>query len=170
MMREPDASPQLHWFAGYASLVVAEYHRRVGDGPSAQNAYGRAVEHYDQAIAVNPANRASSDHYVAMALAGRGRLALEAGEHTESLELILGSFARRREASASLDGLGFSAVGTAKMLLVHLKEQGQKDHSLRLQAALDSLEPEWLMLPENERGGRPSRDARRFRRSRGSDR
>jgi len=69
-----------------------------------------------------------------------------------------------------LDGLGISAVGTAKMLLVHLKEQGLKDQGLRLQAALDSLEPEWLMLPENERGGRPSSDARRFRRSRGSDR
>jgi tetratricopeptide (TPR) repeat protein len=170
MMREPDASPQLHWFAGYASLVVAEQHRRVGDGDSAKRAYDRAAEHYEKAIVVNPANRATSDHYVAMALAGRGRLALEAGEHGESLELILGSFARRREASASLDGLGISAVGTAKMLLVHFKAQDLEGEALRLQSALDSLEPEWLMLPENERGGRPSRDARRFRRSRGSDR
>jgi tetratricopeptide (TPR) repeat protein len=170
MLRESDASPHLHWFAGYASLVVAEHHRRVGEGPAAQHAYGRAIDHYDQAVVVHPTSRASSDHYVAMALAGRGRLALERGDHGESLELILASFARRREASASLDGLGFSAVGTAKMLLVGLQEQGLKDHATRLQAALDSLEPEWLMLPVNERGGRPSSDARRFRRSRGSDR
>jgi len=170
MLSKPDASPHLHWFAGYASLVVAEHNRRVRDVPAAQRAYGRAIEHYEKAVAVNPASRASSDHYVAMALAGRSRLAMESGDDAEALKLVLASFARRREASASMDGLGFSAVGTAKTLLARLKERGLGAEATQLQAALDSLEPEWLMLPENERGGRPSTDARRFRRNNRPDR
>ncbi len=166
MLAATDASEHLQWYAGYASLVAAEQHRRIGTRGAAGQAYKRAIAHYEAASAQNPTSRETCDHYIAVALAGRSRMAMERGESMAALQLLLASFDRRREASASLDGLGISAVGTAKMLLAHFKSTEQPDLAQQVREALDSLEPEWLLLPENERGGLPSQDARRMRRSR----
>lgn len=141
----------LEWYAGYASLVVAEYKRREAEPDEAIAAYERAIAHYDRAIAANPESGASSDHYVALALAGQARIAFERERYDVALEEILASFERRSEAAASLDGLEFSPVMTAQALQGRLRKLGHADEAARVQAALDGLDPELLRPPVFER-------------------
>jgi len=151
LLRSEPRSPSIDWFAGYASLVTAEYHRRAGNPAAARDAYGRAISHYEHGIELNPASRASADHYVAVALAGRARLALEGGDLARALEELLSSFARKPEAAATLDGLNLSAVDTARMLLARLRAEGPEGLAAKLQDALDALDPAQLELPAYER-------------------
>jgi hypothetical protein len=149
----PDASPNAAWFAGYTALVAAEFHRRAQDAEKALAAYERGIAHYERAARDNPAERASADHFIAMALAGRARIALEQKEYARALEDILASFTRRPDAAATLDGLNISPVDTAKMLLAKLREQQLEDAAKRLDAALAALDPALLELPAYEREG-----------------
>lgn len=161
-LMRPDASPNLPWFAGYASLVAAEYQRRRGNAAEALAAYGRAEELYARAVEANPGNADTAAHYQAMALAGRARLALEAGELERALELVLASFERHEDAAATLDGLGFTPVMTATTLLARLDGAGHQPQAERLRAALAGLRADLLLPPEFDRGGgQPSPDARR---------
>ncbi len=163
---EPAAN--LEWFAGYASLVTAEFHRRAGDPEAARAAYDRAVGHYEANAARNPASRESGEHYVALAIAGTARVALEQGRLEEALEGVLASFARDPEAASSLDGLGISPVGTAQMLLTRLREAELADAAARLEAALAQLDPRHLELPAFEQLGPETRQrlgGRRLRRA-----
>lgn len=151
MLREDGASPNLEWFAGYASLVVAEYHRRAGLAGEAEAAYERAIGHFERWIEVHPEARESADHYVAIAFAGRARLALEAGRDDSAVDWLLLSFERAPTAAGALDGLGLSAVATARMLRARLAEAGRGDLEARLAAALDALPPAAFAPPEFER-------------------
>ncbi|MFT5052871.1 MAG: tetratricopeptide (TPR) repeat protein [Chlamydiales bacterium] len=153
MLAEPGASPRLEWFAGYASLVVAEFHRRVGQRDEARGAYDRAIGHYESVSLSMPELRDNADHYVAMALAGRARLAFEREDFEGALDELRAAFARRPGAAASLDGLGVSAVGTAKLMLGRLQTDQGTDLAGRVQAALDGLDPVLLELPAFEREG-----------------
>jgi len=154
----------LEWFAGYASLVVAEFHRRAGDEAQALAAYGRAIAHYERVIAADPESRVSADHYVAVAIAGRARLAYEGGDDERALSELLASFEREPDAASTLDGLGLSAVGTARMVIARLTEEARGDLAARLQEALDELDPRHLALPAFERGGPPPPERRGARR------
>jgi tetratricopeptide (TPR) repeat protein len=155
LLRREDASTNLEWFAGYASLVAAEFYRRSGHPEQALAAYERGIAHYERSIETQPESRFSADHYVALAIAGRARIAYEAGDDRQALEAILASFDRAPEAAATPDGLGLSPVSTAQMLLARLSEKRQTDAALRLKGALDGLAPELLELPAFERGGPP---------------
>ena len=170
MLAEDGAAPNLAWFAGYASLVAAEYHRRTPDPAEAALSYDRAIAHYERAIEGNAASQTTAEHYIALAHAGRARLALEDGDLQAALAELLASFERRPQAAASLDGLGHSPVATAKMLVSRLGGAEHVEMRDRLQAALDDLDPELLQLPEFERGGPRSagggRGGRRGRRNR----
>ncbi len=166
MLRQVGASPNLQWFAGYAAVVAAEFHRRAGDEDTALAAYDRAIAHYRAGTEAHPSTTRSAAHYVALALAGRARMALERGDLDAALAEILASFEREPWAAASLDGLGIQPVATANMLLSKLNEFGRSDDAARLSASLErlgELDPELLELPPNERGGRPSPDALRGR-------
>jgi len=154
MLEDENAPPALEWFAGYASMVTAEYHRRANTDRDAAEAYGRAIAHYERAIEVNPASRETADHYIALALAGRARLAFEAGELQQSLAELLAAFERRPQAAGSLDGLNMSAVSTAQMLLPKLTEKGLEEQAAVLQGAMDALPEEALRLPAFEPGSR----------------
>ncbi|TDJ65968.1 MAG: hypothetical protein E2O39_17220 [Planctomycetota bacterium] len=160
LLEAEDAPPNLEWFAGYASLVAAEFHRRAGDDRAATLAYDRAIGHYERAIANNAESRDSADHYIALAFAGRARVALEREEYAAALTDLLLSFERREESAASLDGLNLSPAGTAKMLLARLEATDRTELAARLQAALDALDPILLELPDFEREvqGIPRRD------------
>ncbi len=150
------------WFAGYAGLVTAEYYRRAGNATAAEAAYERAIAHYERSIARDPASRANSDHYVALALAGRARLALERGDHEHAVRALLAAFERKPEAAATLDGLNLSAVDTARMLLARLHAGGEVELAGRVQGALERLDPRQLELPAYERE-QPSDGPRRRR-------
>ena len=150
MLKDPEASPNLPWFAGYASIVAAENHRRQNEPDKALKSYDRALAYYLASVQKNPSSQGSSNHYAAIALAGRARIALEDNDLTGALDQVLASFSRKPEAAASMDGLNLSAVGTAKMLLARLRRGGQTEEADTLDAALARLDPKLLELPTFE--------------------
>jgi tetratricopeptide (TPR) repeat protein len=154
MLAAPGASPNLEWFAGYTSLVTAEFHRRASTVDQAYAAYERAISHYEQGIAANPESRASADHYIALAIAGRARIAFERGDDEAAVEYVLASFDRNPNAAATLDGLGHSAVTTAQLLQQRLARRDRPALAQTVQTALDELPPEMLEPPEFERTSR----------------
>jgi tetratricopeptide (TPR) repeat protein len=159
-----DASPNLEWFAGYASLVVAEQMRRTNHPDEAREAYDRAVDHYRRSVKRNPGTQASADHYVALAFAGRARVSLEGGDLEAATHEILASFGTKPEAAATLDGLNISPVDTAKMLRARAAEVGNEVVVQRVQEGLDRLDPSLLQLPAYEREVPPVREGRGGRR------
>ncbi|MDZ4771734.1 MAG: hypothetical protein SGI72_01230 [Planctomycetota bacterium] len=165
MLAEPNASPNLEAFAGYATLVAAEFKRRAQKQDQADAAYQRGIALYDKWIARDVANKATGDHFVALALAGRARLALERGELDLALDLITTSFKRGPSAAASPDGLNLTPVDTAKLLRTKLAQAEKPEMLAQLQAAIAALDPEMLKMPEWEReipGARPTnREPRR---------
>jgi len=156
--------PSVEWFAGYAALVTAEYYRRAGNPAAAEAAYGRALEHYAAALVERPDSAASTDHYVAMALAGRARLFFERNDDERALAELEAAFARKPEAAAAPDGLNLSAVDTAKGLLARLRAGGNAPLVARLEAALGRLDPAALELPAYEREVPPPEGGRSGRR------
>ena len=160
LLLEKDAAPNLSWHAGYTSLVAAEFHRRANASDKAWDAYGRAIGHYEESALQRPEGKDECDHYVAMAHAGRARMALDRDDPRAALDEVLASFRRRASSAASLDGLNVNAVGTANLLLVRLEGAGETELAARLRAALDALDPALRELPEFERGG-PRRGSRR---------
>ena len=151
MLKAEDASPNLPWFAGYASIVAAENHRRQAEPDQALTSYGRALAYYATSIQENPESASSSDHYAAIALAGRARIALEDKDLTGALQQILASFERKPDAAASMDGLNLSAVGTAKLLRARLSGMEMLEEAEQLDFALSQLDPILLELPAFER-------------------
>jgi tetratricopeptide (TPR) repeat protein len=153
----------LEWFAGYASLVTAEYYRFASNRVEARKAYERAIAHYERNIERSPASRDSADHYVALALAGRARIDFESGQLDRATAGLLASFERKPDAASTLDGLNLSPVDTAKQLRVELERMKRADLVVSLQAGLDRLDPRHLELPAYERelpdtgGGRRDR-------------
>lgn len=170
LLARENASPSLPWFAGYASFVAAEYYRRAGELVEAEAAYSRAIGHYEEAISRRPESRASSEHYIALALAARARLALEREDLRAAHTLMLESFQRCPSAAGALDGLNLTPVMTATTLLGRLEASGIEELAGSLRGALAGLPAEALQLPEFEaesRGQGPSPDARRSGRSAG---
>jgi tetratricopeptide (TPR) repeat protein len=159
----------LEWFAGYTSLVAAEFHRRASKDEEARASYERAIAHYEHSIEANPSSAASSAHYIALAFAGRARLELDANDYPAALADLIASFEKSPSSAGTLDGLNVSAVTTAYTLRARLTESGDDERLTKLQGALDRLDPELLQLPAFERdGGRgPSPDAQRFSERRG---
>ena len=150
------ASPNLEWFAGYTSIVSAEFHRRGGRDEESRAAYDRAIEHLEASARENPETEASAAHYVAMALGGRARLALERGQLDEALADVLAAFERSPLSAATLDGLNVNAVGTAQMIHARLMKAHRAEDALLLGDALDrlgELNPALLELPAFEQGG-----------------
>lgn len=163
MLEGERASPNLTWHAGYTALVAAEFHRREGRPADAVAAYGRGMAHFEGYIEASPAARDSADHFVALALAAKARLALEEGDLEPALAGILACFERRADAAASFDGLGISPVGTAKMLRARLVDAERAAMVATLDAAMAELDPDLLRLPAFERGGPSWRDRLRDR-------
>ncbi len=160
-------SNNMTWYAAYASLVGAEFHRRAGRMEQAVGSYDRAIALYDRCIAENAESKPNADHYAAIALAGKARLALEEGRLERALELSLAGIARRPEATATLDGLNISPADTARMLRTKLREAQLEEQLKQLQSVLDGLDPELLELPAYEREGAPPQrgQGRRARRN-----
>lgn len=158
---------QVDWYAGYASLVAAEQHRRNGKFAEALVSYERSVGHFERNIQWFPLGRDNADHFIALGLAGRARVQLERGALAESTEALLASLARRPASAASFDGLDLTAVETAKMLTARLDEAGEAQLAADVRAALAKLDPKLLEPPPSDaprnprqRGGRPSREGR----------
>jgi hypothetical protein len=152
LLAKPDAPSELGWFAGYASLVAAEQHRRAGAAEKAMTAYERGIARFEHDADAHPEHRPSCDHYVALARAGRARVELEATALERATREILGAFERCPSASNALDGLGITPIETATMLQTRLSESGQTSLAQEIQAGLDALDPRYRELPAFERG------------------
>lgn len=153
----------LSWFAGYASMVAAEFERRSRRPGEALGAYDRAIAHFERSIEESPETEQTARHFIAMALGGKARIAFHRGENEDSLRWILASFERSPGSAASLDGLNLSTVDTAKLLRARLRESNDGEKLSALQAALDALHPSMLEPPEFDRPAprsRPGRGAR----------
>ncbi len=154
-LAEPGAPPELHGWAGYAALVAAEAHRRAGRATEAEAAYVRGVAHYERSIEHLPARRDEADHYVALALAGRARLAFERGDWDGALDGLLASFERRPDAAATPDGLNLTPLDTARVLLARLRDLARDDQAARLAQAVERLDARLLQPPAYERAVPP---------------
>lgn len=143
-LAQADAPPEMVWFAGYASLVAAEQHRRASDVDKALAAYDRGIARYEDFVTRAPERRGTADHFVALALAGRARLWLERGDLAAATRDVLASFARGPEAGASPDGLNITPVDTAKMLRTRLEAAQDAGLLASLQAGMDALDPRLL--------------------------
>ncbi|MGE3172220.1 MAG: hypothetical protein AB7O97_06290 [Planctomycetota bacterium] len=166
-MLEQRPTARTAWFAGYATLVVAEQHRRQGEATAALEAYDRAIARYERCAAADPETRSNVDHYLAIAHAGRARVLLEQDDLAGATDQLLAAFAQKPEATATMDGLNISAADTARMLRAKLTTAERKDLLQRLEQALLQLDPELLRLPAYEGQGpgpRPGAGGRRGRR------
>jgi hypothetical protein len=141
---------QLTWFAGYASLVAAEHHRRRNEPEAALACYDRGIERYRRNAEAFPAGHASCDHFVALAHAGRARVELELGNLAAATDALLAGMAQSPDSSSTLDGLGLSPIMTAKMLHARLLDAGDAERAAAVQAALDALDPKLLEPPPAE--------------------
>jgi hypothetical protein len=148
--RAASQQPIETWYAGYASLVAAEYERRAARTEAADAAYSRSEELFAIAASTAPERKASADHYAALCLAGRARLALEARDLDRATALLVQSFERAPNAAASLDGLNLSPADTSRSLRARLEEAGRADLVATLDAALAALDPSLLGLPAYE--------------------
>ncbi len=149
--RDPQQRGDLHWYAGYASMVAAEFHRRRGEGDAARNSYERAMEQFEISVVHRPENQDSADHYIALSYAGLSRLDLEQQAFDKSLDNLVTCFTRSPGAANKLDGLGITPVMTATTLGARLDEQGLLEHRRRLNEALGDLPPELLQAPDFEK-------------------
>lgn len=155
-IKDPDPKPRkLEWFAGYASYIAAEGHRRQKAAERAKAAYDRSIAFFDESIVLDSSLKDSADHYVAVCLAGKARIAFEAQDVEAALAGVLASFARRSQSADFLDGLNLSAVDTAKMVMVRLKADRMTAQVESLEDAMKKLDPKQLELPAYERGGPP---------------
>ena len=164
MLQRPGAHPHLDWFAGYATIVAAEIHRRRGMDAEAEAAYQRAAGHYQAGVAASPETRDTADTYLALIEAGQARLRMTGGDLDGALAKLQASFAREPMGANTRDGLNLSAVDTAKSLMQSFRAAGREEGVAAVQAELDKLraiDPALLELPEWDRGGQPSPDARR---------
>jgi len=145
--------PDLAWFAGYATMLVAEGQRRKGDAATALQTYDRAIALFTRCAVENPPSRANADHYVAIAQAGRARVLLERNDLDGSTRELLAALATRPEATATMDGLNISAADTARMLRAALTTAQRTELLGTLDRALAELDPELLKLPAYETQG-----------------
>ena len=158
--RAPDDA-QTAWFVGYAALIAAETERRAAHPAAALDAYAQAVPWFEAASRGEPSFAASSDHYVAIALAGRARLQLELGDLEAAVDTLTESLRRSPNSAATLDGLEVNAVATARMIAARAREAQREDLAKRLDEALAALDPRLLEPPAYEREAGPTRRPRR---------
>ena len=124
--------------------MTAEYQRRIRKIEKAVAAYGRALAFYERAVEGDPSLRGTTDRHMALALAGRARVAYENGDDESALADVLASFARDPRSAGTRDGLGITPADTAQMLLARLTESKRPDLAEKLAAALAKLDPELL--------------------------
>ncbi|MFM1873934.1 MAG: hypothetical protein RL398_3356 [Planctomycetota bacterium] len=144
--------PAMQWYAGYASLVAAEQHRRRNRDADALAAYGRAIGHYEQYR--DGTGAGDGAHYLAMAHGGVARVVLTQGDLDGCFAALERMFATSPAAAAAVDGLSVTGMQTAEMLRGRALDQKRDDLLTKLAAALKALPPEAFELPEYERASR----------------
>jgi len=128
----------LAWFAGYAAFMVAEENRRQNDEAAADASYSRSIANFERSAALNAQFADSVDHYVALAMAGRARLAANAGELERAAELIVRALERRPSALEWPDGLEETPLMTLRLVERLSREADRSELAERLGVALEA--------------------------------
>lgn len=147
LLEEHRDPARLEPFAGMASVAAAELHRKQNDFGKARDAYGRAIAHYERAVEANAGDRTAADAAIALALAGRARVAFDLNDDEGALADLLASFRRDPNSAGTRDGLNITPGETAQYLRTRLKETGKTDLLEQLDKALSGLDQE-LLRPE----------------------
>jgi tetratricopeptide (TPR) repeat protein len=126
LMKEHDDPARIGPYAGYASFVAGDAHRRRRNYDKAMAAYGRAIGYYG------------------LALAARARVAYQLEQYDKALDDIVGSLDRAPKAAGTRDGMGITPGETAQMLLAKLKQERRSPQTELLDAALKKIDPELL--------------------------
>ncbi len=135
--------PAVHaWFAGYALLVVAEDAQRSNEPARADSAYARATAHFESSVAAEPDFADTANHYVALALAARARLAVDRGDLEVAVSLVSRAILARPESAEWPDGLQRTPLDTLRRIRQHLAAGGPPDLAAVLEAAVAPAAPE----------------------------
>ncbi|MFN0207956.1 MAG: hypothetical protein ACKVS6_16740 [Planctomycetota bacterium] len=161
---------QLSWFAGYASLIGAEYYCRRAELELALMSYARSINYFERSMEFFSDDRENSLHYIALARAGQARVRLDRNELAQAVNAILQSFNARPDSAATPDGLNITPVATALMLKARLIKAGEKEKENELQLALDALDPQLLETPPSEQTVPAAEGGRNRRRDGGTSR
>ena len=162
-LTRPDAPAAITWFAGYAALVAAEYERRNARLGAALAAYARGIALYESYAAKADDGAADAAHFISLGLAGKARIRMEEGNLAQALTDLEAALTRNEAAAATPDGLGITAVDTARMLLAKLRAASNDDLAQRLEDRLGALDPRLLEPPAHERAVDDRRGQRRRR-------
>jgi hypothetical protein len=149
MLQAQDDPARLAPFAGLASVTAAQLHRRTRRYENALAAYGRAIAHYERALEADPGHRKRAEPAIALALAGRARVAYELEDDQRALTDVLASFQRSPASAGTRDGMGIKPGETAQMLLARLRDTNQDGLAQKLVTALAEIDPE-LLRPDEE--------------------
>ncbi len=140
----PEDQAGFDWFAGYATLLVAEDHRRNDRPEAADAAYVRAIATFERSAEREESFRDSVDHYVALCTAGRARVAVEQKDVDTALPLIRTAIERRPASAESADGLEQTPLQTLDRVRSALR-RAERDEELealtRLRRTLRAEEP-----------------------------
>jgi len=143
----PADAAALQPFAARASDAAAQQYRRRKRWADAQAAYGRAIAAYEKALASGHLTKEAADGAIALALAGRARVAYQRDDDAGALRDVLAALARSPDTAGTRDGMGVNPGETAQMLRARLVERKKEADAARVQAALDKIDPE-LLLPD----------------------
>jgi hypothetical protein len=138
VQKHPDSAPHA-WFAGYAMLVAAEYHKRLRDDASAKAAYGRSLALFAKSGELNANYGETANHYIAMAYAGRSRIALDEGDLAASIDAMVAALQQKPEIYEMEDGLGRSPRVTLNALRWTLDDRKESALRERLESALEKI-------------------------------
>ncbi len=134
-------SAVLSWWIGYAATVVAEEQRRATLTTAAAAAYGRAEGHFLRSMEENADYEDTSKHYLAMADAGRARIAIDRGQLEEAATRIGRAIAWRPASSENQDGLGRTPLSTLREVRRVLVEAQRDDLLEQLGAVIEEADP-----------------------------
>jgi hypothetical protein len=148
----PDAPAVLRWYAGFASLTVAEQHRRRNRDAEALAAYRRSIEHFGRYRELS--GLADGDVQLALAHGGLARVVLTQGDLDGCFAALEQMFALAPTAAAIVDGLSVTGMQTAEMLRGRALDAKRDDLLQKLAAALKTLPPEAFELPDYEKNSR----------------
>ncbi|MDJ0974961.1 MAG: hypothetical protein QNJ98_10915 [Planctomycetota bacterium] len=147
MLEKTPDSATLTTFAGYASIVAAQHHRRMRRYEQSLEAYGRAIALYEKAIEQDEAFKEVSDHAIALAHAARARVAYLKNDDDTATDEIVTALTRSPDATGTRDEMGFTPGETAQMLLARLNEDKREAQAKRVAEALSKV-PQELLRPD----------------------
>ncbi|MCR9248126.1 MAG: hypothetical protein NXI31_24110 [bacterium] len=157
------APETIHWFAGYALLVVAEAHRGQNRSAEAIAAYERAADHFRKYQEVTQTAATDSTHYLAVAHHGICAVKVRYGDLQGAWRAMRTAFDINPAATSAVDGLSRTGLQTADELRARANEAGLEDVVAEIDAALEALPDEAYVLPEYEQLSQGHRLDRRRR-------